>query len=360
MKWKEVKRQVEICKRLSKDSWVETYKGMNNFEFSYEEMEHILRTTHVPELRMKTRNCMKILKHYTYRKDFNNVITVKLVIPSGCNAKCTFCYNKENASLCYNKKKEFLDNFIDSLEDLILRIDGKQPISLDITGNEPTFDIGLFKSVMDKLRRFYLKDKICRITLTSNGYNLEKVIPYMRGVVKYVNVSVHSYDAKERKDIFGIDDILRLPDYRRIVSKLLDIGIDASAVCVLHKDIPKFNAFLYNFVTWCKYAGFQSLRIRNDVFWKDSKFDEYFDMVINNKRYYVIQKENTNDSTWCRVSDNEGFFIFMLKGVFETGEVSKGIEYVIADDGLCYTDFHKKEKIEDYQFPVGLVFDKKL
>lgn len=37
---------------------------------------------------------------YIERKNYNKVITVKLVIPGGCNAKCPFCYNKDKDMSC--------------------------------------------------------------------------------------------------------------------------------------------------------------------------------------------------------------------------------------------------------------------
>ena len=75
---------------------------------------------------------------YIERKNYNKVITVKLVIPGGCNAKCPFCYNKDKDMSC--DKQQFLDIFIESLDDIITRIGNKNPISVDITGGEPTLD----------------------------------------------------------------------------------------------------------------------------------------------------------------------------------------------------------------------------
>ena len=37
---------------------------------------------------------------YVERTDYNKVITVKLVIPGGCNAKCPFCYNRDKSTTC--------------------------------------------------------------------------------------------------------------------------------------------------------------------------------------------------------------------------------------------------------------------
>ena len=45
---------------------------------------------------------------YIERKDYNKVITVKLVIPGCCNAKCPFCYNKDKDMSC--DKQQFLDS----------------------------------------------------------------------------------------------------------------------------------------------------------------------------------------------------------------------------------------------------------
>ena len=73
---------------------------------------------------------------YIERANYNKVITIKLVIPCGCNAKCPFCYNKDK-SMNYDKQ-QFLNNFIDSLSDIIQKIGNKNPISVDITGGEPT------------------------------------------------------------------------------------------------------------------------------------------------------------------------------------------------------------------------------
>lgn len=78
---------------------------------------------------------------YIERTDYNKVISIKLMIPGTCNAKCTFCYMKDyKSSVLKNQKDEFLNNYLSSLNKIISKIGDKNPISLDITGNEPTFD----------------------------------------------------------------------------------------------------------------------------------------------------------------------------------------------------------------------------
>lgn len=133
---------------------------------------------------------------YTERKVYNNTISVKLLIPGGCNANCVFCYMKDYAGVLKNNKTVFLSNFIESLNYIINKVGNKNPISIDITGNEPTYEVEFLKAVLIKLKQYDIKHKVSRVTMTTNGYNLEKLIPYLDGVVDYINISVHDYRNK--------------------------------------------------------------------------------------------------------------------------------------------------------------------
>ena len=141
---------------------------------------------------------------YVERTDYNKVISIKLMIPGTCNAKCTFCYMKDyKSSVLKNQKDEFLNNYLSSLNKIISEIGDKNPISLDITGNEPTFDIKFLQKVLTQLKEENIKNKVQRITMTTNGFHLKEIIPYLEGVVDYVNISVHDYRLDERRAIVG-------------------------------------------------------------------------------------------------------------------------------------------------------------
>ena len=174
---------------------------------------------------------------YVERKNYNKVITIKLVIPNGCNAKCPFCYNKDK-SASYDKQ-QFLDNFINSLDNLINEIGDKNPISVDITGGEPTLDLDFLTRVLIKLKDYNIKSRVLRVTMTTNGTNLIKIIPYMEDVVDYVNISVHDWRLAQRKEIFGF--CLRDIDYQNMIKRLNNIGIIVSACAVIFKEIPNFK-----------------------------------------------------------------------------------------------------------------------
>lgn len=360
MKWDKVKRDIQTATQSlnSMDNWKYRYSIVRD-RFNETTQDNLLNiATNDTDIRVRQMalNRYRILDDYNVRTNFDECITLKLFIPSSCNAKCKFCYMNDYNKSELKDAKLFLTNFLDSITKLILKVDGKYPISLDITGNEPTFDIELLKEVLHQLRNYKYKSSIARITITTNGFNLSKVINDFYDVIDYVNISVHHYNCEKRKSIFGCN-ILTDNDYENLVLKLYDKGIDTSAVAVIHENITDFKNYLTNFISYCKNIGFTSLRLRNDVFWTESKFLEYMQIGLDN--YKVIQHENTNDAEWCRLIDNEGFTIFFLKGVIDTSIVSKGIEYVINDDGLIYTDFYKRTKLDDYEFPVKFIFDKK-
>lgn len=245
---------------------------------------------------------------YIERKDYNKVITVKLVIPGGCNAKCPFCYNKDKDMSC--DKQQFLDNFIGSLDDIITRIGDKNPISVDITGGEPTLDPEYLSKVFIKLKEFNIKSKVLRVTMTTNGTHLKEVIPYMKDVVDYVNISIHDWRPIRREEILGF--CFNGIDYKDMIQQLNDIGITVSACAVIFKKIPNFVKWRDFFIDWAKDVGFIAVRFRCDVFWNDSDvFDSYLaESMSEADKFDVIDYENTTDSHWCRLRRKDKMRVF--------------------------------------------------
>ena len=295
---------------------------------------------------------------YVERTNYNKVITIKLVFPVNCNAKCSFCYCKDKNynDISFNKK-EFLSNFINTLDYLLSQINGKQEVSLDITGGEPTLDKTLFIQVMNRLREYHIQEKVCRVTLTSNGTNIVELAPYMSGVIDYVNISVHDFRPSIRGNIFD-NKIFVDMDYAKIVSTLAEYKIKTSCACVVSQRCN--DDWLDDFIAFCKNIGFIALRIRCNVFWSDQdEFDQWIYDIISSQKFQVINHEKTSDSHWCRLRRSDGFRIFMLHGVLDTSILTKGIEYVIAQNGHGYCDFYMKTPIENYQYEIGKIYDYK-
>lgn len=294
---------------------------------------------------------------FVERKDYNKVISVKLVIPCGCNAKCPFCYNRDKPTTQYDTHK-FLNNFIPSLSDLLNKINNKNPVSLDITGGEPTLDVDSFSLVLMKLRDFHIKDKVQRVTLTTNGTNLYQMpLNLMKDTIDYVNISVHDYRKEYRRNIMGIE-ISEL-SYKRDIKRLNSVGIAVSATAVIYHTINNFDKWRDEFINWAQRQGFISVRFRCDVFWKHSHwFDAYMVKTKNEEQFQIITDEWTMDSHWCRLRRKDKMRVFFLHGVADTSILTKGIEYVIHDDGECYCDFYKNVPLNKYEYDVGKIYDK--
>lgn len=356
-KWEHIKQAIDKNK---KERWIDQYDQLlHDFDMPMERVEELALSDneHVGNAAVWHK---LVLERYNVRKDYNNVVSIKLVIPSYCQANCEFCFMK-----AYERKEhdsdQFLMRYLDSLGDVVSRLYGKQPISLDITGNEPTFNPNLLRKVLRGLKQSRWLDKINRVVLTTNGYKLDEVIDDLVGVVKYVNISTHSCDLRRRREIFGT---WRIPDdeaLQRMVLKLLRLSINTSTVAVIYQPNVNFGFFISQYLDWAEQIGFVSVRFRGDCSTGEFApvFNKYIDDAVRSGNYKVIQEEHTNDSHWCRMVDKRGRFFFMLQGVPSTYECSRGIEYVINDDGLPYLDYYKQHPFRENDLPVGYIFDRK-
>lgn len=356
-----IKKHKELAKEVvNDDNWKVRYTAISdNYALPVQVIERFARDED-KRVSNKAKYMLDILSKYIYREEFKDTISIKLLIPGGCNAKCFFCYG--NGYSCKNKKEfqiQFLENFLYSLERIILEIGDKQEISLDITGGEPTLDSNFLIQVLGKLRTFYLLKRIKKVTLTSNGFKLKEVIPSLKGVVDYVNISIHHYDKSKREKIFGAKTFTN-DEYKEIVLKLIDNDIVPTAVAIIYEEIENFAKFRDNMISWSEDIGFSGIRFRKNVYWKDeNSFRKYKNITIKNCNFKYIQGQDTTNLTWCKLKTKTGFLVYFISGVEDTTKVSLGAEFVINDDGIGYVDFDKKQKISEYKLPVGLVFDKK-
>ena len=101
-----------------------------------------------------------------------HILSVKLVMPTFCQAHCEFCFNKLTTNTQQHDWNLFIINMLHSLKLLLSNLNNRK-ISIDITGNEPTFNIAQFAELMIYLKRFKDKyaSKIDKIVLTTNGFS---------------------------------------------------------------------------------------------------------------------------------------------------------------------------------------------
>lgn len=267
-------------------------------------------------------------------------LSVKVVLPSYCQARCPFCFNNLTTETQQHNYAYFFKNLIDSLN-LIFKNINDRPISIDITGNEPTFDTEVFKKFMAIISEY--KPFISKVVLTTNGFRLGEVIGSMKGVVDIVNISLHHYDYNERRQIFGTNRIPSNEELKELVSRLHNNGITATAVSVLYKDLGNFRDYCDKFKDMAIETGFKDVRMRSNFCANDEFIYEILRTDFNNDSINIVGGLVTKIIT----DKKTGFQTYILKGVPDLTEYVVGAELVIDDDGLCYVDYNKRYPVND-------------
>lgn len=273
-------------------------------------------------------------------KGHGSNLSVKIVVPSYCQANCPFCFNQLTKGTQHHDIITFLDNLDKSLA-LITNNVTERGITLDITGNEPTFNIFLFKKFMDELKKY--RHKVTRIILSTNGFRLNDCIPYMYSIVDIVNISTHHYDYNKRKKIFNTTSIPNDEELKEIIRNLKDHKIKVTSVCVLYEDVKDFTTFYTKYTSWAKSLGFKDVRMRSNFRENDKFIDDY--LAID----FPIQSTNSLSGLTTKIitDEKDHFETRILKGVPDLTDYVLGAELVIDDDGKCYIDYNKRYPVDE-------------
>ena len=270
-------------------------------------------------------------------------LSVKVVIPCYCQAKCKFCFNKLTQTTQQHNYEEFFNNLVKSLDLIVENLADKRNISLDITGNEPTFDIEVFKKFLNIIAPY--KKYFNKVVMTTNGFHLKELVPYMKDIIDIVNISIHHYDYKERINIFGTRFIPNNDELKTLITNLNDNNITVTAVTVLYKEYDNdFKKFFDNFTFWAKDLGFKDVRMRSNFYSNDPWIDKIlYDIHIEEESLNCV-----NAWTTKIIKDKRnGYETRILKGVESILKYVIGPELVIDDDGMLYVDYNKKYSIDE-------------
>lgn len=270
-------------------------------------------------------------------------LSVKVVIPCYCQAKCKFCFNKLTQATQQHNYEEFFNNLVKSLDLIVENLTDKRNISLDITGNEPTFDIEIFKKFLNIIAPY--KKYFNKVVMTTNGFHLKELVPYMKDVIDIVNISIHHYDYDERMDIFGTRLIPNNDELKTLVNNLNDNNITVTAVTVLYKEYDNdFRKFFDNFTFWAKDLGFKDVRMRSNFY----SNDPWIDKILYDIHIEEESLNSVNALTTKIIKDKRnGYETRILKGVESILKYVIGPELVIDDDGMLYVDYNKKYSIDE-------------
>ena len=273
-----------------------------------------------------------------YHKGHGNTLSIKVVIPTYCQANCDFCFNKSNNKQCHDKDL-FLKNLDISLSKIFNNI--KREFTIDITGNEPTFDVDLLKETLKIINKY--KSYIYKIVITTNGFRLNECLSFI-DMVDIINISVHHYDFNMRKNIFNTNKILNDADLKNVIGSLKRKKIHVSAVCVLNREISNFKDFYDNFTDWAISLGFNDTRIRSNYLRSDSFMNNIFDMDIGK----IIESSDVPGLKSKKIYDEKkDYYTYIFLGVESLVDYVVGAEMVIDDDGLLYLDYNKEYPVNN-------------
>ena len=265
-----------------------------------------------------------------------HILSVKVVMPTYCQAHCEFCFNKLTMNTQQHNWGLFRKNLFTSLNNLFKNLDNRK-ISIDITGNEPTFNINHFKLLMKDLAYFknLYPTKIDKIVLTTNGFHLFECIEYMTNVVDIVNISLHKAAYEDRQKLFRTKYIPSDNDLIMINKALKSANIKSTSVAVFNHECS-FKYIVEQFVKFSRETGFSDTRIRIDFTTEDNNVKKMFDVKFTDNETVYYQRGL--DSKYF---DIDGFNVSIYRGVPELIDYVIGVELVIDDDGNIYLDYNK-------------------
>lgn len=218
-----------------------------------------------------------------------------IVLPGVCQAKCDFCFFKQdkNDELFLKGLKKALKK----LPDMFYQI--------SITGGEPTIS-PVFDEAMTIIRKFREKGKIRKVVLTTNGLNL--VNKNLEGI-DHINISRHHFDQTICENIFKTKKIPNSKDLVDIAAHANKIGIDINYNIVMVEENKDLNIF--DFSLFAKMHHATSLTFRN----------QYGDYSANPLEEQVIKAGYKASSVQtCPVCRTSTYLVHGLKVKFHSSD----------------------------------------
>lgn len=265
-------------------------------------------------------------------KTFNDDPNFSIVAPGGCNAKCSFCFNKDKKNVDMPNKEKYILNLLNTLAYLPTNF-----YQISITGNEPMVSpyineiLGVCKVV---------KKKYTNILLTTNGTNLIEKFNSAVSSIHHINLSRHHYDFEENKRIFGGSWNVSDEYVEEVIDRYGAYGVDISLNCVINDNTTK--EFIFNYIAYAKRIGAYAVRFRKEN--GDVSMTEVEKSL--HELYPII---SSNKCPVCRTDLRviKGFDTYWKSSTLEPSDTIKNTVYeVVFDvDGNNYTDWNKKRKI---------------
>ena len=263
-------------------------------------------------------------------KTHNNDPNFSIVMPGGCNAKCSFCFNKEQPSFKTIPISEWIDNLISYIVPLDNRF-----YQISITGGEPLTSPHL-PYLMSVLRPY--KAKYSNILITTNGTDLIKNVDTVAIATDHINLSRHHWDEVTNNEIFGGGYHMEDDDVEQAIDLYGARGIDISANCVIN-DTTKPD-FIESYIKWAKAIGFYAVRFRKENGTQDpTPAEQYY------KSYKVLWSGSCGV---CRTVLQRimGMSVYWKTSVLEPSDhMDEVFELVYQPNGVAYRDWMGKKEL---------------
>ena len=172
-----------------------------------------------------------------------------IIVPGPCNAKCSFCFWKQQKVDDWYLLK--LRKVLNSLP--------KEFIQISLTGGEPCLSnllVPILQSIDE--RRF------SKIVLTTNGtsllWMLEKHSLLFKNKIKYINISRHCYDDTFNKQVFNSKTVPDKSNIKEAISFAKNLGINVTINCVISESTSEEE--IYSMVGFVNEVGAKNICFR--------------------------------------------------------------------------------------------------
>ena len=170
---------------------------------------------------------------------------IRLSITDVCNFKCTYCLPQG-----YKKNPGDIRSFMSAIE-ISRLVNGLSELGvrkIRLTGGEPT----VRKDFFDILKNMKQNSNIPKVTMTTNGYQLNKIAKQLHDVgLDGINISIDSLNRETFKNLTGHDRLPEILEGIQTLQKLDFKNIKVNAVLLKgindsEKDFEAFAKFVEN------------------------------------------------------------------------------------------------------------------
>ena len=221
---------------------------------------------------------------------------IRLSITDVCNFKCTYCLPQG-----YKKNPGDIRSFMSAIE-ISRLVSGLSELGvrkIRLTGGEPT----VRKDFFDILKNMKQNSNIPKVTMTTNGYQLNKIAKQLHDVgLDGINISIDSLNRETFKNLTGHDRLPEILEGIQTLQKLDFKNIKINAVLLKgindsEKDFEAFAKFVENNKIDFRFIELMETGDNSDFFKKNHVPAKIFkDYLEKNKCVYQTHGKDAGPS----------------------------------------------------------------